>query len=68
MMFEQCKTVIFNNIIFMKKHQKIFWKNSMEIFRNFLEKYGIFQTNFLPHITIQWYPCLGANSAEHAYY
>ena len=33
MMFEQCKIVIFNNIIFMKKHRKIFRKNSMEIFR-----------------------------------
>src|SRR6218665_2588883 len=51
MMFEQCKIVIFNNIIFMKKHRKIFRKNSMEIFRNFPEKYEIFRTNFPPHIT-----------------
>ena len=34
MMSEQCKIVIFNNIIFMKKHRKMFRKNSMEIFRN----------------------------------
>src|SRR6218665_3653133 len=33
MMFEQCKIVIFNNIIFMKKTSKIFRKNAMEIFR-----------------------------------
>jgi len=51
MMFEQCKIVIFNNIIFMKKHRKIFRKNSMEIFRNFSEKYEIFRKNFPPHIT-----------------
>jgi len=51
MMFEQCKIVIFNNIIFMKKHRKIFQKNSMGIFRNFPEKYEIFRTNFPPHIT-----------------
>src|SRR6218665_4115102 len=35
----------------MKKHWKIFRKNSMEIFRNFPEKYEIFWTNFPPHIT-----------------
>jgi len=35
----------------MKKHWKIFRKNSMEIFRNFPEKYEIFRTNFSPHIT-----------------
>src|SRR6218665_3290883 len=52
MMFEQCKIVIFKNIILMKKHWKIFWKNSKEIFRNFPEKYEIFRTNFPPHITI----------------
>src|SRR6218665_2136105 len=51
MMFEQYKIVIFNNIIFMKTHGKIFRKNSMEIFRNFPEKYEIFRTNFPPHIT-----------------
>src|SRR6218665_1374439 len=51
MMFEQCKIVIFNNIIFMKKHRKIFLKNSMEIFGNFPEKYEILRTNFPPHIT-----------------
>ena len=51
MMFEQCKIVIFNNIIFMKKHLKIFRKYSMEIFRNSPEKYEIFRTNFPPHIT-----------------
>jgi len=33
MMFEQCKTVIFNNIIFMKKTSEIFRKNAMEMFR-----------------------------------
>src|SRR6218665_1109421 len=52
MMFKQCKIVVFNNIIFMKKHRKIFRKNSMEIFRNFQEKYEIFRTNFPSHITI----------------
>ena len=51
MIFEQCKIVIFHNIIFMKKHRKIFRKNSMEIFRNFPEKYEIFRTHFPPHIT-----------------
>src|SRR6218665_1041686 len=51
MMFEQCKIVIFKNIIFMKKHRNIFRKNSMEIFRKFPEKYEIFRTNFPPHIT-----------------
>ena len=72
MMFEQCKIVIFNNIIFMKKHRKIFRKNSMEIFRNFPEKYEIFRTNFLPHITIYRnihpgkpsIPCLHINAFE----
>ena len=54
MMFKQCKIVIFNNIILMKKHRKIFRKNSMEIFRNFSEKYEIFRTNFSSHITNGW--------------
>ena len=47
MMFEQCKIVIFNNIIFMKQHRKIFQKNSMEIFQNFPEKYEIFRLTSL---------------------
>jgi len=47
MMFEQCKIVIFKNIILMKKHWKIFWKNSKEIFRNFPEKYEIFRLTSL---------------------
>ena len=51
MMFEQCKIVLFHNIIFMKKHRKIVRKNSMEIFRNFPKKYEIFRTHFPPHIT-----------------
>src|SRR6218665_1489945 len=55
MMFEQCKIVIFNNILFMKKHRKIFRKNSMEIFLNFPEKYEIFRKNFPPHITKHTY-------------
>src|SRR6218665_1209898 len=47
MMFEQCKIVLFNNIIFMKNIE-----NFPEKFNgNFPEKYEIFRTNFPPHIT-----------------
>jgi len=34
----------------MKKHRKIFRKNSMVIFQK-IPEYEIFRTNFLPHIT-----------------
>src|SRR6218665_1820728 len=48
MTFEQCKIVIFNNIIFIKKTSE----NFPEKFNgNFPEKYEIFRTNFPPHIT-----------------
>jgi len=34
---------------------EIFQKNTMEIFRNFPEKYEIFRTIFPPHITtLEW--------------
>ena len=46
MMFEQCKIVIFNYI-----YEKTL-ENFPEKFNgNFPEKYKIFRTNFLPHIT-----------------
>ena len=52
MMFEQCKIVIFNNIIFMKQHRKFSgkmqWKFS-EIFRKNMKFSGqIFRLTSLP--------------------
>jgi len=43
-MFDQCKIVIFNNVILLKKSEKCTG--------NFPEKYVIFQTIFSPHITV----------------
>src|SRR6218665_2043346 len=48
----------------MKKHWKIFRKNSMEIFRNFPEKYEIFWTNFPPHITIHFCSTLNPHNSS----
>jgi len=47
MMFEQCKIVIFDNIIFMKNIGNFPEKCN----GNFPDKYENFRTNFPPHIT-----------------
>src|SRR6218665_1341243 len=53
MMFEQCKIVLFNNITFMKKHRKIFRKNSMEIFQNMKFSGQIFRLTSLTNTDIE---------------
>ena len=47
--------LLFSNIILMEKYWKIFRKKTLEIFRNFPEKYEIFRTIFPPHNTTKDY-------------
>ena len=51
MTFDECKIVIYNNIILMKKHWKFSGKMHWKFSENFPEKYVIFRTIFPPHIT-----------------
>ena len=69
MTFEQCKIVIFNNIIFIKKTsenfpEKIRWKFS-EIFRKNMKFSGqIFRLTSLYLIVVIWLPILGQKAGE----